>query len=140
MRRHPGFLHEDLDPDLDTLARIVVDACGEVRRELGAGLMESVYVQCLAEELRARGIRVDLEVPVPIAYKGRTLDKRFRIDLLVEGRIVVEAKAVEDLHPMHAAQLLTYLRLSGRPLGFLVNFSAVTLGTGIHRFANTKAL
>jgi GxxExxY protein len=139
VRRRFDFLYEDLDPGLDALARTLVDACGEVRRELGAGLMESVYVQCLAQELRDRGVAVALEVPIPIAYKGRALEKRFRVDLLIEDRIIVEAKAVEDLHPMHVAQLLTYLRLSGKPLGFLVNFNAIPLGTGIHRFVNTKS-
>ena len=133
-----GPIPDDVDPALDGLARVLVEACFEVRRELGAGLVESVYVECLAEELRARGVAVAVEVPLPVIYKGNALDKRFRIDLLVGDRIVVEAKAVEDLHPLHAAQLLTYLRLSGKPLGFLVNFSAVPLRTGIHRYANTK--
>ena len=132
------FAHRDLGPRLNNLARQVVDACFEVRRELGAGLVESVYVECLADELRAREIATEAEVQLPIVYKGRTLGRRFRVDLLVDGQVVVEAKAVEELHPVHTAQLLTYLRLSCRPLGFLVNFNAVPLGSGILRYANTR--
>jgi GxxExxY protein len=76
---------------------------------------------------------------VPVAYKGRVLSRRFRIDLLLDGKIIVEAKAVENLHPAHFAQLLTYLRLADKPLGFLINFNAIPLGEGIHRRVNTRS-
>lgn len=136
-------LHElSVEPseELDGLARELVRAFGDVRAELGAGLVESVYVDCLVEELGRRGIRCEREVEFPIVYRGLTLGRRIRVDLLVEGRILVEAKAVEALHPAHYAQFLTYLRMSRRPLGFLVNFNAVPFGEGIHRRINASAL
>lgn len=126
----------ELPEEIERVATAIVGSVGEVRRELGAGLAEAVYVECLTEELRLAGLRVDREVPVPLSYKGRALGRTVRLDMIVDDVVVVEAKAVLELHPSHYAQLLTYLRLSGRPLGFLVNFSAVPLATGIHRRIN----
>ena len=128
----------DVAPRLNELGTTIVDCIGEVRRELGAGLVESVYLPCLVAELRARGLACEVEVPIPVIYKGTRLQKAFRIDLLVEDCVVLEAQAVEELHPAHFAQLLTYLRLSGKPLGYLVNFNAIPLGSGIHRRVNTR--
>jgi len=125
--------HDDIDPRLNELGEGLVECIGDVRRELGAGLMEGVYLDCLAEELRQRGVPCEAEVRVPLVYKGRLLGRHLRLDLLVGGEIVVEGKAVDVLHATHFAQLLTYLRLADKPLGYLVNFNAVPLADGIHR-------
>lgn len=127
------FSHADLPPEVEALAALVVEAFVEVRTELGVGLTELVYVECLAEELRTRGIKVDREVHFPIRYKGRDVGRSTRVDMVVNDVILVEAKAVLELHPAHFAQFLTYLRLSGCPLGFLVNFHAVPFKEGICR-------
>jgi len=108
----------------------------EVHRELGPGLLESVYRHCLAHELRAAGITVRQEVSIPVRYKGELFDCGFRADLLVEDVLLVELKAVERLLPIHEAQLLTYLKLSDLRLGLLLNFNAVPLKTGIRRLLN----
>ena len=131
------FKHADFDAGLEDLAREVVDSVREVRTSLGVGLSESVYVECFSHELHLRGLRVEREIGIPLVYKGVTLPKRLRVDLLVEGRILVEAKAVEALHPVHFAQTLTYQRLAGCPVAFLVNFNQVPLREGIHRLANS---
>ena len=116
------------------IGRAVYDAAFEVHRALGPGLLESVYRACLAEELVRRGFCIRLEVPVPVIYKDSKLPVGFRIDMLVDESVVVEAKAIEVLHPVHEAQLLTYLKLSGYRLGYLINFNVVLLKDGIRRF------
>jgi GxxExxY protein len=113
-----------------------IGAAIEVHRQLGPGLLESVYGACLSDELRFRGIDHRQEVAVPVAYRGRTLDVGHRIDLLVEDLVIVELKAVERLEPVHQAQLLSYLRLSGRWLGLLVNFHTAVLTHGLRRVLN----
>lgn len=138
VRERLGFRHEDVDPRLNVLASALVDSAGEVRRELGSGLVESVYLECLAEELRSRGHEVGLEVALPVVYKGRTLEKRFRVDLLLGQRIVVEVKAGRPCSPSTWRRRWTNLRLSGAPLGFFINFHAVPFVDGIRRFANTR--
>ncbi|MEZ6185817.1 MAG: GxxExxY protein [Planctomycetota bacterium] len=107
-----------------------------VHTALGPGLLESVYECCLEHELRLRGIRVERQVVVGLDYRGKLLGDGFRIDLLVEGELVVEVKAVETLRPIHEAQLLTYLRLSGSRLGLLLNFNTESLREGIRRRVN----
>jgi GxxExxY protein len=102
---------------------------------LGPGLLESAYEECLAHELTNRGLRVKREVEVPIIYKGRKLDCGFRIDMLVNEAVVLELKAVEKLAPVHEAQLMTYLRLSGKTVGLLINFNVPRLVDGILRRA-----
>lgn len=133
------FRHQDLPAELNLLAAEVVDAIGEVRRELGAGLVESIYEECLMDELARRGIPARAQVHVAVHYKGRRLAKRFRVDILVAEAIIIEGKAMEALAPVHFAQLDTYLRLSGMPLGFLVNFNALPLRSGIHRRVNSPS-
>ena len=100
----------------------VVDAAMHVHSLLGAGLLEGVYAKCLARELTLRGHSVRREVPVPITYKGEQIDCALRLDMIVDGLVVVEAKTVDRLHPAHTAQLLTYLALSGCRVGVLLNF------------------
>ena len=118
----------------EEIATQVVDAAFRVHAELGPGLLESAYEHCLAFELRSRGLRVEQQVPMPIVYRGEKLDAGYRIDLLVEARIIIEVKAVSDLAPIHQAQLLTYLRLSDCRIGFLMNFNERSFKSGLKRF------
>jgi GxxExxY protein len=113
-----------------------VDGGLRVHEALGPGLLESVYEHCLAHELTSRGLRVQRQVQVPITYRGEQLDAGFRLDLLVQECVIVEVKAMEALLPIHQAQMMTYLRLSGNRLGFLMNFNVTLLKSGIRRFAN----
>ncbi len=121
---------------INLVSREIVDAGLKVHTHLGPGLLESAYVACLASDLRARGLAVREQVPLPIRYAGATLDISYRLDLLVEELVVVEVKAVAELRPVHHAQLLSYLRLSGYTLGILLNFHVVRLKQGIVRIAN----
>jgi GxxExxY protein len=114
---------------------VVVDAAFAVHRALGPGLLESVYEQCLVHELQARGAKVTRQLTLPITYRGLKIDGGLRIDLEVDGLVVVELKAVERLLPIHEAQLLTYLKLSDRRLGLLINFNTTTLKEGLRRMA-----
>jgi GxxExxY protein len=111
----------------------VIHAAIEVHRILGPGLLESAYEQCLAHELRTEGLRFARQLEIPIDYKGCLLDCGYRVDLLVERRVVVEIKAVESLLPIHDAQLITYLKLGGWNLGLLINFNVRLLKSGIKR-------
>jgi GxxExxY protein len=115
---------------------IIVDAAMRVHSELGPGLLESAYQACLACELRARGLQVETEVHLPIRYKSVQLEAAYRIDLLVEDAIIVETKTVSQFAPVHEAQLLSYLKLSDRRVGLLINFHALRLRDGIKRIAN----
>ncbi len=122
---------------LDDISGHVIVAALRVHSALGPGLLESAYHACLAHELGRRGLRVEQNVAVPIAYEDLQLPIGYRIDLLIERRVGVELKAVEQLHPVHTAQLLSYLRLSGYPLGLLLNFHAPRLKQGIRRVSNS---
>ncbi|MEA2709365.1 MAG: hypothetical protein QOF78_1966 [Phycisphaerales bacterium] len=115
--------------DLNKLSEGVIGAAIEVHKEMGAGLLESTYEQCLCRELSLRGIKFECQKPLPVNYKGMVLDCGYRIDILVEGVLVIEIKAVE-------AQLLTYLRLSQCQLGLLINFNVEVLRLGIKRMVN----
>lgn len=110
----------------------------KVHALLGPGLLESAYKACLAHELRKRGLRVDTEIGLPVVYEGEKLDIGYRIDLLVENLVIVEAKCVEVIHPVHEAQLLSYLRLSGKNVGLLINFYVAHLKDGIKRMVDGK--
>jgi len=124
-----------ISPEIDALAKIIVDAFFKVHIALGPGLLESAYVACVAHELRSRGINVRLEVELPIVYGGMKLDVGYRLDMLVEDLIIVEFKSVEKLLPIHRAQMITYLKLSEKRLGFLVNFNVEKIRDGIERIA-----
>ena len=117
----------------DRLTGEVIGAAIEVHRHLGPGLLESAYATCLAHELSKRGLCFEQEKPLPIVYKDVKLDAGYRLDLLVEGQVVVEVKAVDELGPIHEAQLLSYLRLGGFRRGRLINFHAKVLKDGIRR-------
>lgn len=111
----------------------IIGAAMEVHRVLGPGLLESAYEACLVWELTERGLRVERQSPVPVRYKGIDLDCGYRLDLLVEDSVIVELKTVRTFDPIHTAQLLTYLRLTGHRVGLLLNFAAPTMKQGIKR-------
>ena len=117
----------------DPLTEQVIGAAIEVHRVLGPGLLESVYEHCLCHELSARGVEHRRQVQLPVVYKGTPLDCHFVMDLVVPGRLVVELKTVEKLQPIHEAQLLTYMKLSGLRLGLLLNFNVALLKDGVKR-------
>lgn len=119
--------------DINEITREIIGAAIEVHRQLGPGLLESAYFECLCRELFLREIPFEYEKPLPLEYKGIRLECGYRIDLLVEGSVVVEIKSVEALAPIHDAQLLTYLRIGGWRVGLLINFNVAVLKNGIHR-------
>jgi GxxExxY protein len=112
----------------------VVDAAMKIHSALGPGLLESAYAACLKHELIKRGLRVSCEVPLPVVYDGVRLDAGYRLDMVVEDTVVVELKAIEALAPIHQAQIISYLKLSGKPIGLLINFHSLHLKDGIKRF------
>ncbi|MCD6355435.1 MAG: GxxExxY protein [Prolixibacteraceae bacterium] len=114
----------------------ILDASITVHREMGPGLLESVYELCLLKELQLRKILAENQVPVPLFYKGEDLNKDYRIDILVENEIVIELKAVEYILPVHEAQIISYLKLTDKKLGFLINFNVSLLKEGFRRFVN----
>ncbi|NLE37270.1 MAG: GxxExxY protein [Pirellulaceae bacterium] len=121
---------------IEAIAARIVDAMLHVHRTLGPGLLESTYQACLAHELSKRGIKVECEVAMPVEYDGFVIDAGYRLDMLVENLILIENKAVQSLLPIHEAQLLTYLNLSRRKLGFLVNWNVPRIKDGIKRMVN----
>lgn len=122
-----------IDEETDRIAKQVVDAAFTVHTRLGPGLLESVYEACLVHELKKRRLSVVTQVELPVVYDNIRLDVGFRLDLLVEQRVIVELKAVEAIAPVHKAQLLTYLKLSGYRLGLLINFNVPLIKDGLHR-------
>jgi GxxExxY protein len=122
-----------MNPHLNSLTYRVLGAAIEVHRQLGPGLLESSYRECLCQELKLRGIDFRRECKLPLHYKGITLECGYRIDILVANLIPVELKAIDMIAPVHEAQLLTYLRLGGWKLGLLINFNVPVLRDGIRR-------
>jgi GxxExxY protein len=121
---------------LNEISGIVVDAAIAVHKALGPGLLESAYEACLLYELRKRGLRVEVQVALPVVYEAVHLEIGYRIDLLVENNVVVELKACEAIALVHRVQLLSYLKLSGKPLGLLLNFHVALMKDGIVRMKN----
>jgi GxxExxY protein len=121
------------DDSLNRLTGEILAAAIEVHRELGPGLLESIYVMCLQFELADRGLRYVVQQPLEVRYKTRLLPSVYRIDLIVEDRVVVEVKAVETLAAVHSAQVLTYLQVAGKPAGLLINFNVARLMDGVKR-------
>ena len=119
--------------DIEVIAKEVVDAAIHVHRALGPGLLESAYQACLAHDSRKRGRRVECEVSVPLEYDGLKIDAGYRLDMRVDGVVLVENKVVDALLPVHQAQLITYLKLTGLSLGFLINWNVALLRDGIKR-------
>lgn len=121
---------------LDSITRRIIGAAIEVHRRLGPGLLESAYETCLAYELREVGFKIEQQKPLPIVYKDVKLDCGYRLDLVVEDSVIVEVKAVEQLAPIHDAQLLSYLRLSEKRVGLIINFHVRVLKNGLKRIVN----
>jgi GxxExxY protein len=122
--------------ELNRLSNEIIGAAIEVHRNLGPGLLESAYESCLSWELRQCGFDVENQVPVPIRYKGITLDEGYRIDLLVEGKLVLELKSIDKVQPIHTAQVLTYLKMTGLKMALILNFNVLLMRSGIKRVVN----
>jgi len=118
------------------IGKIVVNCAVRLHQELGPGLLETVYEVLLAHELEQRGLKVERQVPVPIEFHGIRFDQGFRADLIVEGQVILELKSVESASKAHKKQVLTYLRLTGMKLGYLLNFGEALMKDGISRIAN----
>lgn len=125
--------HEPIPAETEIIARSAIDAGIKVHSALGPGLLESVYEHCLAHELTQRGVAVERQIALPVFYEGTKLEAGFRIDLLLARAVVVEVKSVDILAPIHQAQLLTYLKLSGCRLGLLMNFNVPLFKDGLKR-------
>ena len=121
---------------IEEIATEIVDSCYKIHKSLGPGLLESAYEICLEYELKSRGFVVERQVPQPVIYEEIAIDAGYRIDLMVNDLVILELKAVDQLNPIHTAQLLTYLKLSGKSLGFLVNFNTPLIKQGIKSIAN----
>ncbi|PIX67423.1 MAG: GxxExxY protein [Sphingomonadales bacterium CG_4_10_14_3_um_filter_58_15] len=121
---------------LEAIAKISVDCGFHLHRDIGPGLLESVYEILLFESLKEEGLSVERQKIIPITFKGRVLEEAFRADLVVENHILIELKSTERYAPVHAKQVITYLRLMDLPLGFLMNFGAATFKDGLKRLAN----
>lgn len=126
---------EKIDPELDLIAKQIVDSAYKVHKNLGPGLLENAYELCLIHELNQRGLKVQRQIAVPLIYEGVEIPVGFRADIIVEGRIILEIKAVENLLPIHEAQIITYLKLAKKRLGFLINFNVLIFKKGIKRKA-----
>jgi len=124
---------EKIDPEVEQIASEVVDAAYKIHKHFGPGLLESAYEACLAHELKKRNLKVERQVAVPLVYEGEVIDAAFRVDLLVQDKLVVELKAVEKVLPIHEAQVITYLKIMAQRLGLLINFNAYLIKDGIKR-------
>jgi GxxExxY protein len=123
---------------LNELAGIILDSAIAVHKEMGPGLLEAVYHQCLFEELKQRNVFIQSMVPAPLSYKSKVLNKDYGIDILVDEQIIVELKSVETLLPVHEAQVISYLKLAKKQLGFLINFNVPLLKERFKRFINKE--
>ena len=119
---------------LDAMTDAVVDAAFAVHRAVGPGLLEGAYEACLAYEILERGLKIEKQKMLPLRYKDISLECGFRIDLMVEDTVLIELKSVEVIHPIHKAQILSYLKMTQCPVGYLINFNVVYLKDGLHRF------
>ncbi|NQT64972.1 MAG: GxxExxY protein [FCB group bacterium] len=121
---------------LEVIGKQIVDAAFQVHKELGPGLLESAYESCMIVELIEKGLKVERQLKLPIIYKGKVIDGGYRLDLIVEDEIIIELKSVDHIIPVHEAQLISYLKLSGKRLGFLINFNVDLIKNGISRKVN----
>ncbi|MBK7639768.1 MAG: GxxExxY protein [Chitinophagaceae bacterium] len=122
--------------ELNIISKEILDASIQVHKEMGPGLLESIYELCLINELQTRKLDIQSQISIPLFYKGVELSKDFRIDILVENEIIIEVKAVEVILPVHKAQIISYLKLADKKLGFLINFNVELLKNGFSRFVN----
>jgi GxxExxY protein len=125
-----------LPQHLNRLTELIIGCAIRVHRALGPGLLESTYKRCTAHELRLASCQVDEEVALPLQYRDLTIERAYRVDMIVNDTVVVEIKAVDRVQPLHEAQVLTYLRLTGCPVGLLINFNSHLLKDGVRRFVN----
>ncbi len=130
-------MHKLISPEVEAIETAVVDAAFIVHRELGPGLLESVYEVCLYDVLVEKRLACERQVPIPVRFRGKRLDAGFRVDLVAGNEVLVELKSVEAFTKLHEAQMLTYLRLADRRLGFLINFNVPMIKQGIRRFARS---
>jgi GxxExxY protein len=133
---HRRDAEERRDLRRENVTEKIIAAAIEVHRHLGPGLLESAYEECLCYELARAGLRFERQVPLPVHYKGLRLDCAYRLDLVVEDSVILEIKAIDELLPIHKAQLLTYLKASGKHVGLLINFNVAVLKNGIKRLVN----
>ncbi len=122
--------------EINEITERIIGACIEIHKQLGPGLLESAYEECLCHELALAGFKFERQKPLPVSYKSVRLDCGYRLDLVVEGKVIVELKTVDQLAPIHDAQFLTYLKLSGLTVGLLINFNVPVLKDGLKRIAN----
>jgi len=127
---------QQVSPRVNQITRQILTTAMKVHSVLGPGLLESAYQACLLHELRKQGLRVASQVGLPVIYEGEKIDLGYRIDLMVESMVIVEIKCAEAIHPVHQAQLLSYMRLSGRSVGLLINFHVAHLRDGIKRMVD----
>ncbi len=132
----PDWKRVKISTEVERLATVVVDSAFAVHHELGPGLLENAYEACLSRELHLRGVKHQVQLPVPLNYKGIRVEIGYRADIIVEEKLLLELKAVDGLLPVHTAQVITYLRLKRFPLGLLINFNEVLIKPGIHRILN----
>lgn len=118
------------------IATIVFNTCRQILEDLGPGLLEKTYELILVNELQRQGLKALNQVPLPIQYNGLQIEDAYRLDIIVEDKVILELKAVENIHPIHKAQLLTYLKLTGKRLGLLINFDTTYMGNGFYRIVN----
>jgi GxxExxY protein len=126
-------MYEPIPQDIEAIARKVVNSALQVHKKLGPGLLESIYEVCLAHELEKERLVVERQIFLPVHYDGIVLDAGLRLDIWIERKLIVEVKTVEAIHPVHQAQLLTYLKLTGNRLGLLINFNVALLKQGVKR-------
>jgi GxxExxY protein len=126
--------YEPLSKELENIGRKIVDAAYTVHKNLGPGLLERVYEICFCHELKKRGLKCQRQIEIPIVYDEITFDEGFRLDILVEDKVICELKAVDDMNPVWDAQLLSHLKLTKNRLGYLINFNVSNIGKGIRRF------
>ncbi len=122
--------------DIEEIGKEIVDSAIKVHKALGPGLLESAYQRCMEVELSKRDLRVECEKPMPIRYEGQLIDAGYRVDMLVEGKVIIENKTVEGLQPIHYAQIITYLKLAECKLGYLLNWNVTRMKDGIKRVVN----
>ena len=129
---------KEISKDIEEIGKYIVDAAFKVHKALGPGLLEKVYEVCLCHELRKLGLNVERQLDIPIVYDGITFEEGLRLDLLVDNKVIIELKAVDVVNPVWEAQIISHLILTGKQLGYLINFNVPLIKQGIRRYVNTK--
>lgn len=129
---------KEISKDIEEIGKYIVDAAFKVHKALGPGLLEKVYEVCLCHELRKFGLNVERQLDIPIVYDGITFEEGLRLDLLVDNKVIIELKAVDVVNPVWEAQIISHLILTGKQLGYLINFNVPLIKQGIRRYVNTK--